>query len=570
MKKYMYLVKILYIFLLILPVVLMAYLSRTPNTGRYVYFSTSNEINIPVNDQHYSLSSYSGFDILGAVAHNMQSQMALTKVTSTYTIPVDNKESIHMLEDKHYSKMNIKFDKAPASLTQGTDRMLLSASPNYVVPTNSYNEKEVLGFLTYWQLVNYQTLQYDKLSTIAYFSIPCYDNGQWVTSDPGYAGFFSSNFAKMRQLAKQNKVKVVPVIKNFDARSIYRLVTNVNGAGDTLIDNIVTLVKDNQLDGVNIDFEYVASTAWPVNSTLRNGFVAWHDKLARRLHTEVPGSLVSTDVFGSSPVGYDAYDLVALGHSAVDYVDIMSYDYIVTSCYNGKKIAPESPLYGNNLYGTPNWNVSYHITQATLKMPSSKILMGVPYYGIDFKIVSSERNNYNAHVDYANGCGGAIETFGSIVDPDQDQWHNASTIKWNNTEKATYYTYNYNGVWRQGYYDDYNSFAAKYDFLRSSKLGGIAIWALGYDKGSSELYNVIRDKFQESPYIVGFSTSVTSDRITQIFNEVRVDVVQDLGNNMFRVKPRSELSSTSINKMKAYPEVFSTGFEVSNVIRDVN
>jgi spore germination protein len=464
----------------------------------------------------------------------------------------------------------MKFDKAPVDITTGTNRVLSSATPNYVVPTNPYNEKEIMGFLPYWQLPNYATLEYDKLSTIAYFSMPCYDNGQWVTSDTGYQAFFSSNFAKMRALAKQHKVKVVPVVKNFDARSIYRLMTNVNGAGDTLIENIVDLVKDYDLDGVNIDFEYIASTSWPVNSALRNGFVAWHDKLAKRLHTEVPGSIVSTDTFGSSPIGYTAYDLPALGRTAIDYIDIMSYDYIVTSCYNGKKIGPESPLYGNNLYGTPNWNVSYHITQATLQVPAAKILMGVPYYGIDFKVLTAERNNYNARLDYANGCGGAIETFGSIVNADQDQWHNANTIKWNNTEKATYYIYNYNGTWRHGYYDDYRSLAAKYDFVRNSKLGGIGIWALGYDKGTSELYNVIRDKFQESPYIVGFSTSVSEGRINAIFDEVNVDVVEDLGNNMFRVVPTNELSTASITKMKRYPEVFSAGFEVNNVNRGVN
>src|SRR5690606_6037000 len=159
--------------------------------------------------------------------------------------------------------------------------------------------------------------------------------GSWV-SDAGYTGFNSTNFANMVTKAHSKGVKVLLVAKNFDPLSIRRIVNNTDGAGDRLINRIVSAIRSKSLDGVNVDFEYVpASVADTVTDSLRQKFANWHDRLADRVHTEFPKAHVSTDVFGSSGVGYTIYDMEALGNTGLDYIVMMTYDYITTSCYSG-------------------------------------------------------------------------------------------------------------------------------------------------------------------------------------------------------------------------------------------
>ena len=51
-----------------------------------------------------------------------------------------------------------------------------------------------------------------------------------------------------------------------------------------------------------------------------------------------------------------------------------------------------------------------------------------------------------------------------------------------------------NPTWFQTWYDDSLSLSKKYDFAISKKLGGVGIWALGYDDGYDELWNALSEK----------------------------------------------------------------------------
>jgi GH18 family chitinase len=240
---------------------------------------------------------------------------------------------------------------------------------------------------------------------------------------------------------------------------------------------------------------------------------------------------------------------------------MMTYDYTTTSCYNGKLMAPVSPLYGND-----GWNVSAHVDMAAQQAAPGKIIMGVPYYGIDLRVKTADREIYNARADYPN-CDGGIETYSTITDPAYDAYHNDSSVRWNNTEKARWYVYQYSGFWRHGYYDDKDSLGAKYDFVRDRNLAGIGIWALNYDEGRSELWDLIRTKFQKVPFIVGFQSTASLSRIESIFSAVNLEVIDDLGNNVYRVSPVSGLSSDAISALRKYREVAAVDFENPRSIR---
>jgi hypothetical protein len=49
--------------------------------------------------------------------------------------------------------------------------------------------------------------------------------------------------------------------------------------------------------------------------------------------------------------------------------------------------------------------------------------------------------------------------------------------------------------YRQVWYEDEKSLSKKYDWIIEKKIGGVGIWALGYDNGYTELWKLLADKF---------------------------------------------------------------------------
>lgn len=54
-----------------------------------------------------------------------------------------------------------------------------------------------------------------------------------------------------------------------------------------------------------------------------------------------------------------------------------------------------------------------------------------------------------------------------------------------------------NNSYRQVFFEDKRSLAIKYDWIKNNKIGGIGIWALGYDDGYSRLWNLLTEKFSQ-------------------------------------------------------------------------
>ncbi|HYF03234.1 MAG TPA: glycosyl hydrolase family 18 protein, partial [Patescibacteria group bacterium] len=64
--------------------------------------------------------------------------------------------------------------------------------------------------------------------------------------------------------------------------------------------------------------------------------------------------------------------------------------------------------------------------------------------------------------------------------------------QWNEESQTPYYLI---GDSAQGWYDDRASLALKYDLVLAKNLGGIGIWALGYDGARPELNELLKEKF---------------------------------------------------------------------------
>ena len=199
------------------------------------------------------------------------------------------------------------------------------------------------------------------------------------------------------------------------------------------------------------------------------------------------------------------------------------------------------------------------MSDITSKAPSHKILMGVPYYGLEFPVSGAEWLTKNATVVGT----GAISTYSEVTDPVYNAWHNSSTIQWDSGEKMTWYRYRWPDAvtgpnYWQGYYDDPNSLAAKYNYVINNNIGGIGIWALGYDHGRSELWATIQNRFSKEPIMVLFKDGISRSEQSVVHWELRAVVVQLLvDDRAVIVRPSSK---KSVDLIRDYEQVMPPGY----------
>lgn len=106
------------------------------------------------------------------------------------------------------------------------------------------------------------------------------------------------------------------------------------------------------------------------------------------------------------------------------------------------------------------------VKYAAATIPSHKILMGLATYGYDWRVGSSLARAVSSAKAVDTAQNGNVKNY------------------WDEVAQVPYYTYTENGVSRIVYYEDANSAAIKLRLLDKYKLGGIAIWRMGYEDPS--------------------------------------------------------------------------------------
>lgn len=363
--------------------------------------------------------------------------------------------SIHQSELEYYGQFEATsesdWDEVKAMRTRALPKGGASSPGPFVL------NKEVFGWHPYWQGTGYTNYTFDLLSTVAYFS---YD----VNPSTGYATTMNSwSNTPLVEWAHSNGTKVVLCATMMSGHTNFFASST---AQSNLINELVRVIKLRNADGVNIDFEAIPSG-------YRTHLTTFMSNLAVRMHAEIPGSEVSIclpAVDWSSLFDVAAYD------GFLDKCIIMGYDY---SWSTDTQAGPVAPLTASTTFGAycEQRSVSNYLAAG---ISPGKLLLGVPYYGYDWPTVS--------HAMHANTTGtGTSRTY-----PVAKSYAETYGYNWDTNSQTPYVLY---GSYRQLWYDDTNSLALKYDFAKSKNLAGIGIWALNYDAGTSDLWDLLAEKF---------------------------------------------------------------------------
>ena len=258
--------------------------------------------------------------------------------------------------------------------------------------------------------------------------------------------------------AHSNGDMVWPILSNNSYKETTSEIMKDYNLRQGLIENIVSLVLKYDLDGINIDFEYMKEE----DKDLFSRFII---ELKPRL-SEI-GAVLSVDVTApdGSPEWSLCYDRNLIGEVA-DYIVFMAYDQ------NGISSPVEGTTAG---YNWVKANIEKFVGQEGVE--ANKIILGIPFYTRVW-----EENN------------GDIQS--SVIDMkniDKIVPENANKT-WDDNLKQYYIEYVEDGVTNKIWAEDEESIKAKLSLISEYNLAGAAYWEK--DREPDSIWNIISENLE--------------------------------------------------------------------------
>lgn len=281
---------------------------------------------------------------------------------------------------------------------------------------------------------------------------------------------FSNYNSYIKTKARQNGCYVV---LSLAPGSSWTTVANPeNDLIDTLATNIVNTINTYGFDGIDIDWEYPKS-----------GQYTWFTSMMQAIYTKVkannPHHLVTAAIGGGKwqPAYYDLNN----SKNYLDYINMMCYDAEKTAGhYQNALYRRSSYLDPTNKVGANTTSCSIHesvnLYNNTYGIPNSKIIVGIPFYGVTQTLVDGSWKNADIAVRYA-------------------------TLKTYVADTANY-TYVFDDVAKVPYllstdgqtfisFEDPTSIGYKSQYIIDNNLAGMMVWQNGLDT-TGDLLNAIK------------------------------------------------------------------------------
>lgn len=290
--------------------------------------------------------------------------------------------------------------------------------------------------------INMETLR-KTLPSLTYLSVFNYEVNEDGSLD-------SIQDIPLIQAARSESVAPIMVITNigdevgFDS-DLASTILGSQSIQNTLINNIVSIMREKNYHGLAIDFEYIyPSDRENYNNFLRRlvarlrpmGYILV-SALAPKISAEQEGTL------------YEAHDYAVHGE-LMDHVVIMTYEWGYT--------------YSPPMAVAPINEVRRVLDYAVTEIPREKIFMGIPNYG------------YNWTLPYVEGT--AAQTI-SNVGAVNLAYNVGAYINFDPVAQAPFFNYyDENGRLHEVWFEDARSILAKLSLANEFRLGGLSYWTI--------------------------------------------------------------------------------------------
>ena len=334
-------------------------------------------------------------------------------------------------------------------------------------------ENEVFGWHPYWMGSAWESYPFELLSTISYFSYKLDTNTGSYTNPRQMEEWRTT---AMIDSAKLKKTKVLLTVSSHGYKNNNSFLGDQSKWG-VLIDSRSTLLLDRDADGVDINFENLPYLK-------RGSFNRFIEELRKRLNqkfgTKTPIISLTLPAVNSREI-FDVKDL----QKFVDLFVIMGYDYNTGPQLQGA-VAPLIPFETKNI--SLNNTLKYYLE---VGIDPSKTILALPYYGSMWEGSVGEGGDTSSMFERK-------VTYREIMSIFNDEFvtkNNLSPVL-EKKSMTNYFNITYpDNTTKEVWFDDDYTLGKKYDFAITNNLKGVGIWALGYDNGYNELWDVIETKF---------------------------------------------------------------------------
>ncbi len=353
------------------------------------------------------------------------------------------------------AKMGVHVAEEWDSIHQIQDHIYVSESDTV--------RKEVFGFHPYWMGTAYESYDYDLLTAVAYFSFELNPSSGEFKSTHDWAT------TSLIDSVHKHHCRLYFTVTNFTASRNSEFLKN-KSAQEAAIINIVTQLDIHNANGVVIDFENVPRE---MSDELSSFIQDLSDELKDK-NKKVCMTIPAIDVHGT----YNA----KLLEPEVEFFLLMGYDYFGSW---SKEAGPIAPLHSQPLWGS--YSVETSVDQYLSRgLNPKQLILVVPYYGGLWQVSDlkfpSKKIKFGKHVLYREARKKYLP---------QSQFDSISKSSFHNLkEKEEFYQ-----IW----FDGKEALSHKYDLINTDSLAGAGIWALGYDNGYTELWQLIEHKFGNIP-----------------------------------------------------------------------
>ena len=318
------------------------------------------------------------------------------------------------------------------------------------------NAQRVVGYYPYWVQDAFPPQDLD-LETFTHIN----HSFAWPDEEGGIespAGFFDASIA---DYIHNNNRKFILALGGWGHTEGFVSSTSTYELRAVFISSIIDKIIAFGYDGVDIDWEY------PQTIEQKNNLTYFIEELDSVFYSFDPQLLITMAVPISNWSG-QWLDMSAL-RPHVDFFNAMTYDiHGGWSSHAGHN----SPLYQSppgDADGSVETGINYLVN--TRGLPENKINMGIPFWG----------KKYNASTINGSFTGSVIDMYYSEILP---LIGNGWTYEWDNIAKCPFLVKEDQS--KIITFDDPISIQHKCEFAQSRNLGGVMVWALGYDDMNSE------------------------------------------------------------------------------------
>lgn len=331
---------------------------------------------------------------------------------------------------------------------------------------------QIIGFLPYWLLGKAQDSYPREVTTLTYFGLALNPDGtiQKMANpkeeEPGWTALRGDRWKTKMDSAKKLGQKLSLLVQMSGESNIQTLISSPVENGRMIVTQVAPIMKQYGFTDLNLDIESFAEAS----PSARTQFTQLVQTVTDGIHTQKLGT-VTIELSPSAIVKPFMYGPIALGE-IVDTIVLMAYDYHYTGSYIAGAVAPLSGA------GTvTEFDVTTGVNEALKEIPRNKLVLGIPMYGYTWETLDPK---LGAPVVPGSGYATSYKTFAVTLQncPNCVVMRDPVTA-----EPAVSYPSSDAGITKQVFYEDKTAIVAKVELAKTTRMSGVAMWALGYEDG---------------------------------------------------------------------------------------